>query len=514
MPSGSLQCIVEVQVLVPRSKGRRISGTSSNWVTVWQRQVLFSDDAARIRDLQALQEQKEQLQQQLTAVKESMHEVHQRVAAAQQEHKTASKAASKQLHALKEKLRSTALQLPSNSREAQELVQQLQQKAQQQPERPTLEARYGNPKHPMSLAITKLLQLGDPELVGVFAQLGHVNEPRLSAVLAANYAGSLQVVVLKSYDAIIRLRTVALEQHMHIPSMTSHSLIQEYVPEGPASAVRMTGMSELAQQLLDEACRGTDAPLPIPLPHTRSLCIMQNQGKALPSGLAADQWPEGCLGYSVNLVRPAIANSRKGVMFAQLGRTLVFETVNQGAQYRQYAIKALGASVPDIVTLCGGKLSGRGVVVGSGFRVCSIQDAPCRFGSIPAWQQMAGHASTLTQCTAAAEAAAEALQQQEAAAGELETAQAAAAADEHQQLEQQQIELQQQLKDLSAQIRKQQHNMEGESKRGGRAGRQTEQAEEVPKVDLGADEDAAAEAPEEAPVQQDGRQHRSKRRRH
>lgn len=56
-----------------------------------------------------------------------------------------------------------------------------------------LEARYGNPRHPVSLAITKLLQLGDPELVGVFAQLGHVNEPKLSAVLAANYASSLQV---------------------------------------------------------------------------------------------------------------------------------------------------------------------------------------------------------------------------------------------------------------------------------------------------------------------------------
>lgn len=72
----------------------------------------------------------------------------------------------------------------------------------------------------------------------------------------------------------------------------------------------------------------------------------------------------------------------------QLGRTLVFETVDQGAQYRQYAIKALRASVPDIVTLDGGKLSGRGVVVGSGFRVCSIEDAMCRFGSIPAGQQV------------------------------------------------------------------------------------------------------------------------------
>lgn len=72
----------------------------------------------------------------------------------------------------------------------------------------------------------------------------------------------------------------------------------------------------------------------------------------------------------------------------QLGRTLVFETIDQGAQYRQYAIKVLKASVPDIVTLDGGKLSGRGVVLGSGFRVCNIEDAMCRFGGIPAGQQV------------------------------------------------------------------------------------------------------------------------------
>lgn len=85
--------------------------------------------------LQALQEQKEQLQQQLTNLKESMQEVHQRITAAQQEHQTASKAANKQLNTLKEKLRATGLQLPSNSSEAQKLLEQLQRKAGQQPDR-------------------------------------------------------------------------------------------------------------------------------------------------------------------------------------------------------------------------------------------------------------------------------------------------------------------------------------------------------------------------------------------
>lgn len=53
-PAGAgqaLQCSLEAQVLMPRAPSRR-SGSASSWVTVWQCQVLFTDDAARIRELQ------------------------------------------------------------------------------------------------------------------------------------------------------------------------------------------------------------------------------------------------------------------------------------------------------------------------------------------------------------------------------------------------------------------------------------------------------------------------------
>jgi hypothetical protein len=46
----SLQCTLEVQVLM--TKASRRGGSASSWVTVWQCQVLFTDDAARIRELQ------------------------------------------------------------------------------------------------------------------------------------------------------------------------------------------------------------------------------------------------------------------------------------------------------------------------------------------------------------------------------------------------------------------------------------------------------------------------------
>jgi hypothetical protein len=68
---------------------------------------------------------------------------------------------------------------------------------------------------------------------------------------------------------------------------------------------------------------------------------------------------------------------------------MVFESVDQAAQYREYAC-ALRASVPDIITLCGGKLSGRGVVMGSSFRVVPVAEAAYRFGTIPAGQQVRG----------------------------------------------------------------------------------------------------------------------------
>lgn len=50
-----LQCMLEVQVQLPRAKTRKSSnssGSDGSWTTVWERPVLFSDDAARIRELQ------------------------------------------------------------------------------------------------------------------------------------------------------------------------------------------------------------------------------------------------------------------------------------------------------------------------------------------------------------------------------------------------------------------------------------------------------------------------------
>lgn len=46
-----------------------------------------------------------------------------------------------------------------------------------------------------------------------------------------------------------------------------------------------------------------------------------------------------------------------------------------------FLLQSLGTAMGDVYTLDGGKLSGRGVVVGSGFRVLPLEEAPVRFGA-------------------------------------------------------------------------------------------------------------------------------------
>lgn len=57
------------------------------------------------------------------------------------------------------------------------------------------------------------------------------------------------------------------------------------------------------------------------------------------AGPAAHEWPSGCLGYAVNLVRPVVSGHRPTIFYSQMGRTLVFETLDQAAAYRTYVVQ-------------------------------------------------------------------------------------------------------------------------------------------------------------------------------
>lgn len=47
-------------------------------------------------------------------------------------------------------------------------------------------------------------------------------------------------------------------------------------------------------------------------------------------------WPQGCLGYSINLVRPQSSGDRTAVLKHVLGGLLVFETKALALEYREH----------------------------------------------------------------------------------------------------------------------------------------------------------------------------------
>lgn len=48
------------------------------------------------------------------------------------------------------------------------------------------------------------------------------------------------------------------------------------------------------------------------------------------------KWPEGCINFAVNLVRPVQAGHRKNILFKVLGSSLVFESLESASRYREY----------------------------------------------------------------------------------------------------------------------------------------------------------------------------------
>lgn len=51
--------------------------------------------------------------------------------------------------------------------------------------------------------------------------------------------------------------------------------------------------------------------------------------------MGATDWPRGCLGYAVNLVRPAQPGHRASVLHSSLSGVLVFEGLAEAEQYRE-----------------------------------------------------------------------------------------------------------------------------------------------------------------------------------
>ena len=51
--------------------------------------------------------------------------------------------------------------------------------------------------------------------------------------------------------------------------------------------------------------------------------------------MAPQDWPQGCLGYAFNLVRPTKPGHRASLLYSLLGNVLLFETLADASAYRE-----------------------------------------------------------------------------------------------------------------------------------------------------------------------------------
>jgi len=103
-----------------------------------------------------------------------------------------------------------------------------------------------------------------------------------------------------------------------------------------------------------------------------------------PDTLPAAAWPEGCLGYAVNVVRPVAGSRdlRATVLWTLMSRTLVFTTIELASAY-QAMVRRLGSSCGDLVCLDGAKMRSNGIRCGDSFKVSDLTVASYRFASLP-----------------------------------------------------------------------------------------------------------------------------------
>ena len=62
-------------------------------------------------------------------------------------------------------------------------------------------------------------------------------------------------------------------------------------------------------------------PLPVARHHRTGLCrvLLAAGGKGAACSMTADEWPVGCLGYAVNLIRPVVTGTRHTILYSQVG---------------------------------------------------------------------------------------------------------------------------------------------------------------------------------------------------
>eukprot|EP00884_Botryococcus_braunii_P005311 jgi/Botrbrau1/14781/Bobra.0284s0014.2 len=339
---------------------------------LWHCPVLFTDSSAVGRALKQLNTtlmEKGNQQQHLSRRLQDSR-------AAQLEAEAGHTSACKRLESLKCQLQT--VEAPSSAEIAKAHLDRLRAQEDEAIPSSSLSPRYGPPGKPLTAAIDRCLNMGDKQVIGVFAAMGTVEDAALSSILGAHYRGYMQLVLVADNGCRERVTKKLAREKLPVPDMLAFTHMQGYSGSKGSASPPLQEASAHCQQLVSSACSGSDPPLSLPLPHTKALGRCSGQG-ACPLGPL--DWPDGCCGYAFNLVRPVISGHRTSLLQPLLGQTLVFETLRTAAQYRETMTQVIKASCPDIVTLDGKRITSKGIVSGSTFEVPPVETAMWRFGS-------------------------------------------------------------------------------------------------------------------------------------
>ncbi|KAK9843600.1 hypothetical protein WJX84_002029 [Apatococcus fuscideae] len=385
---------------------------------VWRCSVLFSDDSSHFAALQALNSQHRQAVASRDTLQQQLHDQAQRV-------RDAESAAEQAASAVQQCHRDLDGAAPASIEAVQAELQRVQEARQELARAEPVEAQYGARERcsaqqgAMTAALDDCLESEEPGLVGVLAQLGTVDDHRLARILAAHYRSLLAVLIVageKTRQTLSRRLQSANRPQPDILCLTHSQPFRGPGGEAPG----MENCQGQARSLMEAASIGSDPPLNMPLPHTRVMMGTNKDWSSVPLG--PSDWPQGCLGYACNLVRPVIQGHRAAVLYPLLGSTLVFDTLPHAAQYRELATQALRTGTGDIVTLDLRKITSKGITVGTSFHVAELAQAPCRFGSTTADAHLT-QVNLAQHQELALERLVEALQDQQSAGVALEIAQ-------------------------------------------------------------------------------------------
>ena len=57
--------------------------------------------------------------------------------------------------------------------------------------------------------------------------------------------------------------------------------------------------------------------------------------------MGLSDWPEGCINFAVNLVRPVQEGHRRKALYSVLSQTLVFDTLENASSYREFVTQVM-----------------------------------------------------------------------------------------------------------------------------------------------------------------------------